>query len=245
MKAEHRKELQTNALADRIGRFFKGVRTKTQTNTLLVGVILLVGAAVIGGWIYFNRAAKKARSAMWVEVDSAAGQEQAADQEGNPPHSGQKNLDKAEEDLEQVIEKHKGTNAALMARFQLAQLNLRSRGIDMLGEFPGMLKVKPLASIKKAQEQYESLAEDCKDDPYWGPQALLGKAKCLETLAVEDLKNLDKAARVYRDLADNHGASAAGQAAKDRLAKFNDRSQRERIETFYTDLARDLMLRAR
>jgi hypothetical protein len=247
MKAEHRKELQTNALADRINRFFRGVKTKTQsTSTLFWVIVVLLVGAVIGGWWYFRWSSNRSRSAMWVAMDTAVGEKQFAEEEQGtkiPFHGGTdrlKKLQDAEDELTNIIDQHKGSKAALMARFQLAQLTLRSKGIDMLAE-RGKTPFA-LASIKEAQKQYEALADDCKDDPFWCPKALLGKALCVETLTLEDPKNLDRAIALYRELVDGHGDSAAGQEAAGRLKQLTSRSGRNRVEEFYSTLKEKLSL---
>ena len=125
MKAEHRKELQTNALADRIGRFFKGVRTRKAPGSLKIWVIaILLVAGVAGTWWYLSRVAANNRSARWVGVAEATDEAQLKSEDA---------LKKAEQKLNAIIEKNPGTRAAMMARFRRAQLPQDLGGRDRAG----------------------------------------------------------------------------------------------------------------
>src|SRR4249919_1900931 len=70
MKAEHRKQLQTNALADRVGKLVQTLKTKPQRRTMLY--VLLTIAVVMGVVIFFNyQSRKKAeKSMLWVELEN-------------------------------------------------------------------------------------------------------------------------------------------------------------------------------
>ena len=49
MKAEHRKELQTNALADHLGRFIQNLKSKPSAATVYVaGGVVLVVVIILG-----------------------------------------------------------------------------------------------------------------------------------------------------------------------------------------------------
>jgi tetratricopeptide (TPR) repeat protein len=230
MKAEHRKELQTNALADRIGRFIQGMKTRTQANSIMIWVVVLVVAALIGVWWLISRANKNSRSQMWVNLDtiSTPSRDMPLDVNHNP-------YKKTVEDLEEIVEKYPGTKAALIARFDLARINLRNRGLDLLADNTK----EALANLDKARREYTKLAEEYKDDPQWAARAKLGLAQIAETRAVEDLKNLDKAAKLYEEVANDYGDTAAGMEARERAKDFKDKTKREAIERFYKDLKDD------
>jgi tetratricopeptide (TPR) repeat protein len=239
MKAEHRKELQTNALADRIGRFIQGMKTKTQANTILVLVIVLVVAGLGGAWWLISRSNKSARSRMWVSLDRIE-LPSAETTAGEFFHKDQQSerLNKIIDDLDEVIENHPGTKAAMMARFRRAQINLRSRGLDVLLDHPA----SALSNVQKAGREYKKLAEEYKDDRHWTAQALLGVAQVEETQALDDLKNLDKAAKLYEELADKYADTAAGKEARQRARLFKKKDTRTAIENFYKDLKEDSKL---
>src|SRR5262249_36893318 len=133
MKAEHRKELQTNALADRIGRFFTGLRSPGRSNSLFFWVvIILLGGGVIVAWLLIQGKSKAARSEMLVTMDNLPSQEEL--NQALRFHSGGKGelLEETEDKLNAIIEKYPGTPAALRARFYLAQIDYQARGLDAL-----------------------------------------------------------------------------------------------------------------
>jgi TolA-binding protein len=235
MKAEHRKELQTNALADRIGRFFTGLRSSTRSSSLFlwVVIILLAGGAVVT-WVVINKRNKTARSEMLVTLDNLPSQEEL--NQAMRFHSGGKGelLEETEDKLNAIIDKYPGTPAALRARFYLAQIDYQARGLDALLT-PGKGK-SAVDSLNRARKKYDDLAEECKDDPYWEPQALLAIAKIVETLAVDNLDNLDKARGLYADLAQKYPGSSQGKEAQRRLKEFKNADQLAEIKKFYTDL---------
>ena len=71
MKAEHRKELQTNALADFLGRIIVGFREgfnirPSQKVMLVLGGIAVALAVVIGIWMYRGSVSRgRLRSENW------------------------------------------------------------------------------------------------------------------------------------------------------------------------------------
>ena len=64
MKAEHRKELQTNALADRLGRLLQGVQSKPSSGVVLFGGLIVLAVAILLGWRYYYTARARSRSAL-------------------------------------------------------------------------------------------------------------------------------------------------------------------------------------
>ena len=71
MKAEHRHQLQTNALADRMGRLLKGVREAPKSTSTLIWVFVLLALGTFAVWQYAARATVSERSALWTRVDEA------------------------------------------------------------------------------------------------------------------------------------------------------------------------------
>jgi hypothetical protein len=236
MKAEHRKELQTNALADRIGRFFKGMKSKTQATSILVWVVAVLVVIVVAAWFIYRNKSKSNLSQRLVELDRVIDQEQV--QPTSQVIRTSDNLEKAEKELKALIEKNSGTETALMARFQLAELHLRLMGLDRLGDrFGGF---KPLDNIETAAREYDELADDCKDDPYWEPKALMGAAKATEARAVKNTKYLRQAAEKYAELAQKHPDSAQGKAAAVIAKNLNNKEERAKKEKFYQELGKSL-----
>ena len=75
MKAEHRKELQTNTLADHIGRWIQGLRQGMKAtptpSTLVVMIFVFLALVVFVGWRYYSSSEQRKRSHLWLELDEA------------------------------------------------------------------------------------------------------------------------------------------------------------------------------
>ena len=52
MKAEHRKELQTNALADRMGRFFQRMKARPRKKSVFLWFVVILVVVVAGGYLW-------------------------------------------------------------------------------------------------------------------------------------------------------------------------------------------------
>ncbi|HZY86980.1 MAG TPA: tetratricopeptide repeat protein [Gemmataceae bacterium] len=190
MKAEHRKELQTNVLADRLGKAVQGIKEGPSRGTLL----LVGGAALIGllafVWWYFwstSQAADSARWAAWDTLSTPAALESFAQNKDN-----------------------QGTPQGRLARFQIARLNLLG-GLRELGS----ARAAATDNLRKAARAYEELANESSDSPLLHQEALLGAGK-----ANESLGDVDKAKGFYKQLADRHPDTAFGKDAKAQLERL-------------------------
>ena len=192
MKAEHRKELQTNVLADRLGKAVQGIKEGPSRGTLL-----LVGAAALLGllafiWWYFWSASREADSARWAEWDGLTTPAQLESFAQN--------------------KEHEGKPQTRVARFQIARLSLLAGLRDL-----GSARATALDNLRKAAQSYEELAKSSSDMPLLTQEALLGAGKANEALGA-----VDKAKDFYKKLADGHPDTAFGKDAKaqlDRLEK--------------------------
>jgi hypothetical protein len=217
MKAEHRKELQTNTLADMLGRTVRKVRTSSG----LPWVKILIVAVVVGGvgtfwWLQRNKA--RANSEAWVEVDAGT------------ISSLRKLLDPD----------FKDTNQGKAAHFEAASYLLWDQGIKALASSPN----GAVRSIAQAQGIYDEMAKQCKGDAIYEPEAMYGQAVCQEALVVAaaELKStteqqLDAALKAYQELAKHpdYAKTAYGLQAQKRAAQLSDPVQRAEILTFYKE----------
>src|SRR5437588_4623493 len=65
MKAEKRKELHTNALADAVGRLITRLKERPgQRSYVIWGIVILVAGSIIA-YIYFRHERTKSNSARW------------------------------------------------------------------------------------------------------------------------------------------------------------------------------------
>jgi hypothetical protein len=211
MKAEHRKELQTNKLADMLGRTVRKVRSTSGIPWLKIGLAaLVVGGAVLAWWLWNNK--KKANSELWVDVDAGT----------------------IASLLKLADEQYKDTNQGKVARFEIAYELLWNRGIKMLG----VSSLSAQQAIAQGLDLYEKLAKECKGDPVLEPEALYSIAVGWEALAAFDEKMLDEALKSYQELAKgDHAKSAYGQTAQKRAAQLTEPVERARIVTFYREFA--------
>src|SRR5207249_11156878 len=69
MKAGHRKELQTNMLADSMGRLLQEIRARPQSASIVLWVLGVLAVVIVVVW-YFTAGASKTRSALWVQLEA-------------------------------------------------------------------------------------------------------------------------------------------------------------------------------
>lgn len=213
MKAEHRKELETNTLADKMGNVVQRVKTGRRSTFMLY---VAVGAIAAGGlwfWWVTYVGGKQEASERWLRLDDG----------------GLKNLS-------ELAEKHGDTPAGKAARLQLAWLAYWELGVRRMGAEPGDAMMK----LKIASSTYERLVKDCADDPLFEPQALLGFAVVEETKAVQDTAMLDSAVKAYQKVVDKYKDSAEGAYAQERLKQLQDKDSRKEITGIYEELRRGL-----
>jgi hypothetical protein len=209
MKAEHRKELQTNALADRLGRVVQGFREgfgrPSNTSLLIWGGIIAVVALLIGWRIYANMSAK-GRSAEWLQLDEAS----------------------SLSDYERIVEKDATSKPTRIGRYQIARVYLR-RGMENFCSTAADGRKDALKDLGEAARIYEELSRDEKDSAVLTQEALLGVGK-----AREALNELDAAQTAYEKLADRYPKSVAGKEAAERLKKLKE--HKDQVSAFYKKL---------
>ena len=222
MKAEHRKELQTNILADRMGRLVQRMKERPKKRVLLY--VVLGGALVLGLFIFFRIRSKAAeeQSDRWSWLD-----------------------DGFRAEMEQLRLEYPETNPGKAARFQYAWLALWDVGLKELAANPvDVLKVSgemddkdKAGNLEVAQNIFLRLRKDCEGDPIWEPEALYALAVIEETRAIRRKdrdKHLKDALRQYKELAEKHKDSTRGKLARQRAEALEKRGQE--IHDFYEEL---------
>jgi len=229
MKAEHRKELQTNILADRMGRLVQRMKERPKKRALLY--VVLGGVLILGLFIFFRirSAAALEESDRWSWLDDGFQQEMKA-----------LRLEYAE------------TNPGKAARFQYAWLAEWDVGLKALAADPvdvlkisGEIDEKP-GNLEVAQNILLRLKKDCEGDPIWEPEALYGLAVIEETRAIRRKdrdKHLKEALKLYKNLAENHKDSTRGKLARQRAEALEKRGQE--IAAFYDELSTSLDIEKR
>jgi len=197
MKAEHRKELMTNTLANRLGDVVQSMKEGPSRGTLFVlaAVGLIVILVLI--WRYLATSGEETDSARWFRLDSLS-----------TPEKLKEFLD--DKDIE-------GHAQGRLARLEEARRSLY-QGLRQLGN-PGTRK-KAQEDLQRAAGLYDKLADEFADKPLLHQQILMGAAK-----AHESLGEADQARRNYQQLQEKYGDSIFGRDAAEQLQRLDAAQQ--------------------
>ena len=215
MKAEHRKELQTNYLADRMGRLMQGMKAGPQnTGSMVIWVLVALTIGTVVVW--YIAGMNSNRSPLWVRFEQDSDRH---DLEG----------------LMQLANANPGTLPARAARLQRARISLE----EGLASLYGIQREAAVSQVEQARQLYADLAQECTDDPILAPQALMGAAKAEEALAgipkTDDASEcLDKALEYYRRLTKNYPNSFLAKAAQERVDSLE--KNRDDADKFYQEM---------
>lgn len=234
MKAEHRKELHTNVLADRMGRFMQTVRQRPQGRTVFIWVAVVVGIIVVVGWYFWSRTAATRDSEMWKALSL-----------GYMEDGG-----RAMEATEYIIATYPNYKQADIARYERAwswlwdcKVQTKNKmvipgGIAYLKSFDSEeTRDIPLITVKFSEEEFSKLYEQNKDDPILGPEALYNMAVAQETRAVEDIDKLKAAKASFKEVVEKYPNSARAQFADQRLKEwYNSDEKFAQLSEFYREL---------
>src|SRR5262249_5781223 len=99
MKAQHRRELHTNLLADRMGRLVRNVQSAPKSTSIILWSFVVLAAGTFIIWEYAARSSQGSRSALWARVDIAL----------HNPQEGTGQLDNAAKQLDNVAKENPGT----------------------------------------------------------------------------------------------------------------------------------------
>ncbi len=227
MKAEHRKDLNTNVLADRMGRLVQGVKSGSGGKSAIVWVIGGLAVATLIGWYIANIAGARGGAA-WVQINNSA---------GSPPA------------LEAVSLDHAGTIAARTAQFQRARILLRlglSSIYSNVGRLPSLdahdqAQSDSVENLQTARKIFDKMISECYEDPVLQQEALMGAAKAEEALvgvpkadnADEGIGSLDTALSLYARLRDTYPTTELGKEAAARCTDLE--VNRTAVVRFYDD----------
>lgn len=226
MKAEHRKELHTNLLADRMGKMLQSIRSGPTKTSTLVWVFVLLGLGMYAFWKYYANAKASERSSLWVTVDKAGAVANRAEMLNQ---------------LGKIAGEGRGTIPGRVAEFQLARAEL-AEGIQSLASAQ---RKEAIEKVLKARQIYEQLARQCPDAPHLAQEALMSAAKAEESLIGvpnpnrdgESYGSLERALAYYQTLANDYPGSFQGLAAAERIKQLGaSRSGDEGVDKFYAEL---------
>jgi hypothetical protein len=230
MKAEHRKELHTNLLADRMGRLVQGVRAGQTPKSAIIWVISGLTVATAIGWYVAGRAGAKT-GAVWVSLSNS---------ERDPVA------------LKAISEDNAGTMPGRTARFQRARL-LLGRGLESIYSNVGMSpadaihdrsRTDSVKDLEDARKLFRDLIAECSKHAILEQEALMNAAMAEEALATAPkpgdgdgaMGSLDEALTLYKRLADSYPTTDLGKQAAARCQDLE--TNRAQVNQFY-DAFRD------
>lgn len=205
MKAEERKELETNSLATGVQKLLDRTKTGRLVNPYIVVVILAVG---LGGglWWYLSSEGKKLGSRQWADLSQLS-------KTASPTT------------LTEFANTNKDSSAARAARLDAARIQLGQDGIGKLNLRDRELRGKAVENVEKAREELLKLADEYKGDATMQASCLLaaaeGELALVGVPAGADGKgsrgSVTKAAELYRKVAEAVGdKSSAAEPFKKR-----------------------------
>jgi len=223
MKAEHRKQLETNTLADNLGKLLQGVHHGISRNVWVVLGILVVIILLFVAWRGFSASSQRSNAALWFrwdqiddpdEVDKAIVEMSSDDKDRLRNELELQRLREQLElqRLEAFAKQNAGTTQSRIARFQVARLAL-FEGLRDLGRIS--VREQALKNLEKAAETYEKLIRDSRDLPILHQEALLNCGK-----ANESLGKLDEARKYYQQLQTSYPKSKIRDVAELELIRL-------------------------
>jgi hypothetical protein len=218
MKADHRKELERNALVENLAKSAEALKSHGKLLRLVGGIAAAVLGVGILSW-YFLGGVSTAQSHLWERLS-------AANDIGA---------------FEKLAQENRGTIQARTARFESARI-LFQEGFTDFGTSDR--HGDAVAKIDKARSLYEGLIAESGSFPLLLQEALMGVARAEETLCAtpktespgQMYGSLDKAAEYYKKVAEGSGDSFQSKKAAERLKTIQEK--RNDLQTFYADLNR-------
>jgi tetratricopeptide (TPR) repeat protein len=187
MKAEHRKELETNKLADKIGQTIQSFKEGPSRNAIIYGSVVAVAVLlfVVYRWVSANASATA--SARWMAWDQLS----------------------TREDAERFAKDNVDNEQGRLARFELARLDLVSGVTKLDNTFQ---KADAIKELRRSADAYKKLADESGNAPLLAQEALMNAGK-----AHESLGEYDKAKELYGKLARDYPQSINGKNAAEQV----------------------------
>jgi hypothetical protein len=238
MKAEERKHLTTNSLAESLGHLIEKAKQGPSRRTLIIGGVIALAVILFFTWRYFSRSAEENSSARTVGTLTLMDPDQlqptlnkltedkAQPREGENP---QDFLTAARFEAFIKDKANEGTSQARLMRFQLARKRLEWGTRDL-----GAPRSRDVArdNLTRSAEEYEKLVTEASDSPHLVQEALLNAGKARESLG-----EYDRAKAHYEALSKKeHEKSAAAAEAALCLARLNDPNYQATLEALANEL---------
>jgi len=206
MKAEHRKELETNTLSATLAKWVESLRGGPTNASLVFWGFLILAVALIVGWRYYSVTTQQARSALWMKLEGAT----------------------TADDLQGVAQAGPGTPPARYARFERARLLLK-QGLEKVLAATEKEREDARNNLAEAAKEFEALAGELNNTPLLAQEALYGLAKARE--AQGDVKG---ALDAYERLTNKYKNSPLGKQAEEQFSRLKENPKA--AEEFYAKL---------
>jgi tetratricopeptide (TPR) repeat protein len=227
MKAEHRKELETNALANYLGTALQHAKEGPSQKVVLYGGLAVLVVVLIATFVYFSTRSKDSDALRWEQWDElnlkvksdlkpSDLSKLAEEYPGMPPPT----LERLDE-LNKFEAANAGTPQARLVRYQKAR-QLLQKSAD-LGSH--VARSNAQKCLTKARDLYEKLIDESSDVPYLAQEALFNGAK-----ASEDIGDFDKAKKLYERLKKEYPKSMYLPETDKALARLNDPKEVEELK---------------
>jgi hypothetical protein len=216
MKAEHRKELQTNSLADFLGRTVRNVRGGAGLSWFKIAIVAVVLFGILA-WYLRTKNKERVDAEAWAKLQ--ANDERALAELMKDAPAGYLPAE----------------SAKAMGIFQYFWEHMRSVG----GEDSRRDAAKFKLQLESFKFFLQTQAEACKEYPILVAEAKYNIAVCNEALAAfsDSDSKLGEARASFKELAEGElKTTAYGELASRRLAQYDDPAQFEAIAKFYRDL---------
>jgi hypothetical protein len=220
MKAEKRKEIETNSLAKWLTNAWTGTKRRSAYSW---GAIILVALLLIFGWNYWSKSRARSHAEQWVELDDADSKEKLRD----------------------LTNKYRDSLVGKAAKVRLARLALGPDGLEKLGTLDPTQRKEAVVSIEEARDLYAGVAPDLKENSVLQQEAWLGAASAEEALLAVPTEaseqprgNIDKVIEYLKKAKEVAGDSEPGKAIEKKLAAYE--KDKEQITKFYADVRRQL-----
>jgi hypothetical protein len=215
MKAEHRKELETNTLAEGVGHFVQRMKERPRRSMLgyvVAAAIFIIALVLVSRWFYMSRLETAENWSLFERQSQTA--------------------------LDKLINEAGETPPGKAALLEKSWITFWEMGVKGLGHKPA----DAMKQLDEAYNEYRKAAERCEGDPTMEPEALYAMAVIEETKALVDRKHLETAREQYQKLNDKYGQSAFGKMAEQRVVTMKDEKKKAELLQFYQNLSTQLGL---
>lgn len=240
MKAEHRKELETNLLADRVGRLMQRMKHRPKGRVLMYATIVVALGIGLYVWGNMRRAAQEAIAQSWGVID--VGTRDKVDRVAGFT------VDKRGKGLMRVDIETESSNPNKAARLEIARYYLWELGIRQLGTYRSVgmnrdvMGETPLDKIEFAALLYDAVNRDAEGQPEWKAEALYGLAVIEETMALRSLDRLKSAQQKFKELAEDEKLKETGHGKLAQARHKEIAARFDELSSLYSELGRDLRI---